>query len=279
MTFIQHLFEYQFLSRALLTALLVGVVCGIMGCFIILRGLSLMGDAMSHAVLPGVALSFMFNIPLFIGALFTGMLSSILIGYITDVSKTKKDAAIGITFTTFLALGIVLISLIHSATDLYHLLFGNILAITYESFITTLIVSVIVISLVFIFYRPLMISTLDSVFSRMSGLNVTVLHYFVMLLLAFVIVASVQTVGVILVVALLITPASIAYLIAHRLSTMILISCLFSIISSTLGIYISFQYNLPSGAVIVLIASLLYALTLGFTLIKNYFYKGAFKTS
>ncbi|MGV3274835.1 metal ABC transporter permease [Staphylococcus sp. 11261D007BR] len=279
MTFIQHLFEYQFLSRALLTALLVGVVCGIMGCFIILRGLSLMGDAMSHAVLPGVALSFMFNIPLFIGALFTGMLSSILIGYITDVSKTKKDAAIGITFTTFLALGIVLISLIHSATDLYHLLFGNILAITYESFITTLIVSVIVISLVFIFYRPLMISTLDSVFSRMSGLNVTVLHYFVMLLLAFVIVASVQTVGVILVVALLITPASTAYLIAHRLSTMILISCLFSIISSTLGIYISFQYNLPSGAVIVLIASLLYALTLGFTLIKNYFYKGAFKTS
>ena len=101
MSFIQHLFEYQFLSRAMSTAILVGIVCGVVGCLIVLRGLSLMGDAMSHAVLPGVALSFLFNIPMFIGALITGMLSSTIIGYISDKSKTKKDAAIGITSVSY----------------------------------------------------------------------------------------------------------------------------------------------------------------------------------
>ncbi|EGQ0356275.1 metal ABC transporter permease [Staphylococcus pseudintermedius] len=279
MSFVQHLFEYQFLSRAMLTAILVGVVCGIVGCLIILRGLSLMGDAMSHAVLPGVALSFLMNIPMFIGAMVTGMLSSIMIGYISEASKTKKDAAIGITFTTFLALGIVLISVIHSATDLYHILFGNILAITQSAFHTTLAVSIVVLALILILYRPLKMSTFDPIFSRMSGLNTTMIHYFVMLLLALVIVASVQTVGVILVVALLITPASTAFLFTKKLSTMMIVSSIFSVISSTLGIYMSFKLNLPSGAVIVLISAVLYGLTFGIIKLINLLQKGAFQTS
>ncbi|HGH0891110.1 metal ABC transporter permease [Staphylococcus pseudintermedius] len=279
MSFVQHLFEYQFLSRAMLTAILVGVVCGVVGCLIILRGLSLMGDAMSHAVLPGVALSFLMNIPMFIGAMVTGMLSSIMIGYISEASKTKKDAAIGITFTTFLALGIVLISVIHSATDLYHILFGNILAITQYAFHTTLAVSIVVLSLILILYRPLKMSTFDPIFSRMSGLNTTMIHYFVMLLLALVIVASVQTVGVILVVALLITPASTAFLFTKKLSTMMIVSSIFSVISSTLGIYMSFKLNLPSGAVIVLISAVLYGLTFGIIKLINLLQKGAFQTS
>ncbi|MEJ7541645.1 metal ABC transporter permease [Staphylococcus intermedius] len=279
MSFVQHLFEYQFLSRAMLTAILVGIVCGVVGCLIILRGLSLMGDAMSHAVLPGVALSFLMNIPMFIGAMVTGMLSSIMIGYISEASKTKKDAAIGITFTTFLALGIVLISVIHSATDLYHILFGNILAITQTAFHTTLAVSIVVLALILILYRPLKMSTFDPIFSRMSGLNTSVIHYFVMLLLALVIVASVQTVGVILVVALLITPASTAFLFTKKLSTMMIASSILSVISSTLGIYMSFKMNLPSGAVIVLISAVLYGLTFGIIKIKNLLQKGAFQTS
>ncbi|HDT8481716.1 TPA: metal ABC transporter permease [Staphylococcus pseudintermedius] len=279
MSFVQHLFEYQFLSRAMLTAILVGVVCGVVGCLIILRGLSLMGDAMSHAVLPGVALSFLMNIPMFIGAMVTGMLSSIMIGYISEASKTKKDAAIGITFTTFLALGIVLISVIHSATDLYHILFGNILAITQSAFHTTLAVSIVVLALILILYRPLKMSTFDPIFSRMSGLNTKMIHYFVMLLLALVIVASVQTVGVILVVALLITPASTAFLFTKKLSTMMIVSSIFSVISSTLGIYMSFKLNLPSGAVIVLISAVLYGLTFGIIKLINLLQKGAFQTS
>lgn len=258
MEFVQHLLDYKFLSNALIISIVVGIVCGTVGCLIVLRGLSLMGDAMSHAALPGVALSFLFNIPMFIGALITGMIASIFIGFITKNSKTKPDAAIGISFTAFLAMGIILISLINSTTDLYHILFGNLLAVTQSTFWSTIVVGVLVMILIILFYRPLMVSTFDPVFSRMSGLNTTITYYFVMLLLSLVTVASIQTVGIILVVALLITPASAAFLIAKKLHTMMIISSLFSTISAIVGLYFSYLYNLPSGATIVLCAFLIY---------------------
>ncbi|WP_114603922.1 metal ABC transporter permease [Staphylococcus sp. EZ-P03] len=256
--FIQQLTQYQFLNRALIISICVGIVCGTVGSLIVLRGLSLMGDAMSHAVLPGVALSFLFNIPMFVGALVTGMLASLFIGFISDRSKTKQDAAIGISFTAFLAVGVIIISLINSTTNLYHILFGNLLAITKTAYWSTIIVSVIVLLLIIIFYRPLMISTFDPTFSRMSGLNTTFIHYFVMLLLSLVTVASIQTVGIILVVALLITPASSAFLITKKLWSMMIVASLFSVISAIVGMYFSYIYNIPSGATIVLCAFAIY---------------------
>ncbi|HIA7098243.1 TPA: metal ABC transporter permease [Staphylococcus aureus] len=267
--FVEHLFTYQFLNRALITSIIVGIVCGTVGSLIVLRGLSLMGDAMSHAVLPGVALSFLFGIPMFIGALITGMIASIFIGYITSSSKTKPDAAIGISFTAFLASGIIIISLINTTTDLYHILFGNLLAITNSAFLTTIVIGLIVLILIIIFYRPLMISTFDPTFSRMSGLNTTLLHYFVMLLLSLVTVASIQTVGIILVVALLITPASTAFLISKKLYSMMIIASLISVISSIVGLYYSYIYNIPSGATIVLCTFVIYIITLFFTKFTN----------
>ena len=267
--FVEHLFTYQFLNRALITSIIVGIVCGTVGSLIVLRGLSLMGDAMSHAVLPGVALSFLFGIPMFIGALITGMIASIFIGYITSSSKTKPDAAIGISFTAFLASGIIIISLINTTTDLYHILFGNLLAITNSAFLTTIVIRSIVLILIIIFYRPLMISTFDPTFSRMSGLNTTLLHYFVMLLLSLVTVASIQTVGIILVVALLITPASTAFLISKKLYSMMIIASLISVISSIVGLYYSYIYNIPSGATIVLCTFVIYIITLFFTKFTN----------
>ena len=267
--FVEHLFTYQFLNRALITSIIVGIVCGTVGSLIVLRGLSLMGDAMSHAVLPGVALSFLFGIPMFVGALITGMIASIFIGYITSSSKTKPDAAIGISFTAFLASGIIIISLINTTTDLYHLLFGNLLAITNSAFLTTIVIGSIVLILIIIFYRPLMISTFDPTFSRMSGLNTTLLHYFVMLLLSLVTVASIQTVGIILVVALLITPASTAFLISKKLYSMMIIASLISVISSIVGLYYSYIYNIPSGATIVLCTFVIYIITLFFTKFTN----------
>ncbi|HAR3023122.1 TPA: metal ABC transporter permease [Staphylococcus aureus] len=267
--FVEHLFTYQFLNRALITSIIVGIVCGTVGSLIVLRGLSLMGDAMSHAVLPGVALSFLFGIPMFVGALITGMIASIFIGYITSSSKTKPDAAIGISFTAFLASGIIIISLINTTTDLYHILFGNLLAITNSAFLTTIVIGSIVLILIIIFYRPLMISTFDPTFSRMSGLNTTLLHYFVMLLLSLVTVASIQTVGIILVVALLITPASTAFLISKKLYSMMIIASLISVISSIVGLYYSYIYNIPSGATIVLCAFVIYIITLFFTKFTN----------
>lgn len=267
--FVEHLFTYQFLNRALITSIIVGIVCGTVGSLIVLRGLSLMGDAMSHAVLPGVALSFLFGIPMFVGALVTGMIASIFIGYITSSSKTKPDAAIGISFTAFLASGIIIISLINTTTDLYHILFGNLLAITNSAFLTTIVIGLIVLILIIIFYRPLMISTFDPTFSRMSGLNTTLLHYFVMLLLSLVTVASIQTVGIILVVALLITPASTAFLISKKLYSMMIIASLISVISSIVGLYYSYIYNIPSGATIVLCTFVIYIITLFFTKFTN----------
>ncbi|HDF0726428.1 TPA: metal ABC transporter permease [Staphylococcus aureus] len=267
--FVEHLFTYQFLNRALITSIIVGIVCGTVGSLIVLRGLSLMGDAMSHAVLPGVALSFLFGIPMFVGALITGMIASIFIGYITSSSKTKPDAAIGISFTAFLASGIIIISLINTTTDLYHILFGNLLAITNSAFLTTIVIGSIVLILIIIFYLPLMISTFDPTFSRMSGLNTTLLHYFVMLLLSLVTVASIQTVGIILVVALLITPASTAFLISKKLYSMMIIASLISVISSIVGLYYSYIYNIPSGATIVLCTFVIYIITLFFTKFTN----------
>ncbi|WP_101527026.1 metal ABC transporter permease [Staphylococcus aureus] len=267
--FVEHLFTYQFLNRALITSIIVGIVCGTVGSLIVLRGLSLMGDAMSHAVLPGVALSFLFGIPMFVGALITGMIASIFIGYITSSSKTKPDAAIGISFTAFLASGIIIISLINTTTDLYHILFGNLLAITNSAFLTTIVIGSIVLIPIIIFYRPLMISTFDPTFSRMSGLNTTLLHYFVMLLLSLVTVASIQTVGIILVVALLITPASTAFLISKKLYSMMIIASLISVISSIVGLYYSYIYNIPSGATIVLCTFVIYIITLFFTKFTN----------
>ncbi|MBW1324498.1 metal ABC transporter permease [Staphylococcus aureus] len=267
--FVEHLFTYQYLNRALITSIIVGIVCGTVGSLIVLRGLSLMGDAMSHAVLPGVALSFLFGIPMFVGALITGMIASIFIGYITSSSKTKPDAAIGISFTAFLASGIIIISLINTTTDLYHILFGNLLAITNSAFLTTIVIGSIVLILIIIFYRPLMISTFDPTFSRMSGLNTTLLHYFVMLLLSLVTVASIQTVGIILVVALLITPASTAFLISKKLYSMMIIASLISVISSIVGLYYSYIYNIPSGATIVLCTFVIYIITLFFTKFTN----------
>ncbi|HCU9120625.1 TPA: metal ABC transporter permease [Staphylococcus aureus] len=267
--FVEHLFTYQFLNRALITSIIVGIVCGTVGSLIVLRGLSLMGDAMSHAVLPGVALSFLFGIPMFVGALITGMIASFFIGYITSSSKTKPDAAIGISFTAFLASGIIIISLINTTTDLYHILFGNLLAITNSAFLTTIVIGSIVLILIIIFYRPLMISTFDPTFSRMSGLNTTLLHYFVMLLLSLVTVASIQTVGIILVVALLITPASTAFLISKKLYSMMIIASLISVISSIVGLYYSYIYNIPSGATIVLCTFVIYIITLFFTKFTN----------
>lgn len=272
--FLQHIFDFQFLSRALIISIFVGIVCGTVGSLIVLRGLSLMGDAMSHAVLPGVALSFLFEIPMFVGALVTGMLASLFIGFISDKSKTKQDAAIGISFTAFLAVGVIIISLINSTTDLYHILFGNLLAITHTAYWSTIIISIIVLLLIIIFYRPLMISTFDPTFSRMSGLNTTFIHYFVMLLLSLVTVASIQTVGIILVVALLITPASAAFLITKKLWSMMIAASVISVISAIVGMYFSYIYNIPSGATIVLCAFAIYIGTFIYSKISQQIRKG-----
>lgn len=232
MNFFQAMTKYDFLQSALITAIMVGIMSGIIGSFIILRGMSLMGDAISHSVLPGVAVAYMLGINILIGASVFGVLAAMLIGYVASHSKIKVDTAIGVVFSFFYALGFILISLAESSTNLHHILFGNILAVSNSDIITTAIVLALVILFVQIFYKELLITSFDETFAKTYGLNTQLIHYSLMLVLTLVTVSALQTVGIILVVAMLITPAATAYFWTDRLNIMLVFSSIFGVISS-----------------------------------------------
>lgn len=256
--FINDLMTYGFLQKAFITSVMVGVICGVVGCFIVLRGMALMGDAISHAVLPGVAISYMLGINFFWGAAFTGILTALGIGVISQNSRIKNDSSIGIVFSAMFALGIILITAAQSATDLTQILFGNVLSVRSSDMYITLVVGAIVLLIVFLFYKELLVSSFDETMAEAYGLKVRFIHYGVMVLLTLVTVVSLKTVGVILVVAMLITPASTAYLLTNRLSIMILLSSIFGVAASIIGLFISFVHNLPSGPVIVLATTVMF---------------------
>ena len=256
--FIQGLLDFQFLQNALITSVMVGISAGIIGSFIILRGMSLMGDAISHAVLPGVALSYMLGSSYIIGATIFGMASAALIGFVTKHSRLKNDTAIGIVFSAFFALGIILISFARSSTDLYHILFGNVLAVRDSDMFLTAAVLVIVLIAVPLFYKQLKLTSFAPTIAKSYGWNISAINYGLMFLLTLVAVTSLQTVGTILVIAMLITPAATAYQLTDKLLVMILLSTVFGTLSSIVGLYFSYSYNLPSGATIVMAAAVFF---------------------
>ncbi|HEY9570278.1 MAG TPA: metal ABC transporter permease, partial [Metalysinibacillus sp.] len=215
MSFIQDIQQYEFLQKALFTSVIVGIICGVLGSFIILRGMSLMGDAISHAVLPGVALSYMMGINYFYGAVTFGLMTAFGIGFITQNSRVKNDTSIGIVFSAFFAIGIILIGKANTSTDLTSILFGNVLSVRDSDMWMTLAVGVVVLIAVGLFYKELLVSTFDPTLAAAYGLPNKLIHYFLMVLLTLVTVASLQTVGIILVVAMLITPAATAYLLTN----------------------------------------------------------------
>ncbi|WP_246596226.1 metal ABC transporter permease [Bacillus alkalicola] len=258
--------RYPYLQNAMAAAVLVGVICGVIGCYIILRGMALMGDAISHAVLPGVVIAYMIGASFFIGAVITGVLTALAIGYISQNSRIKEDSAIGIMFTAMFALGIVMITgLQGTSVDLWHILFGNVLAVSKVDLWITLGIGIFVLIAVIIFYRPLLLSTFDETMAKSSGLPVKFIHYMLMLLLSLVTVASLQTVGIVLVVAMLITPGATAYLLTDRFPVMLILSALIGVISAVAGLFFSVIYDVASGASIVLVASVLFILALFFS--------------
>ena len=263
--FIDGLMQYNFLQTALITSILVGIMSGIIGSFIILRGMSLMGDAISHAVLPGVAVAYMLGINILFGASVFGILAALLIGLVASKSKLKNDTAIGIVFSAFFALGFILISLAESATNLHHILFGNVLAVSDNDLVTTAIVLAIVLIFVVVFYKELLITSFDNTFAQAYGLKTQLMHYALMLVLTLVTVTALQTVGIILIVAMLITPAATAYLLTNRLSHMMIVAALFSVISSVIGLYMSYTFNWASGPAIVLTAAVFFSLAFLFS--------------
>ena len=265
MEFLEAIMHYEFLQKALLTSIMVGIICGVIGCFIILRGMALMGDAISHAVLPGVAISYMLGINFFFGAVFSGVLTAIAIGFVSQNSRIKHDTSIGIMFTAAFAAGIIVITMLKSSTDLYHILFGNVLAVRASDMWITLGTGIVVLIAVYLFYKELLVTSFDETMGAAYGLPVRLIHYFLMTLLTMVTVASLQTVGIVLVVAMLITPAATAYLLTDRLSIMIFISAGLGVLAAVIGLYFSFTYNLASGATIVMAATALFILTFLFS--------------
>ena len=275
-SFIDGLMNYQFLQYALVTSMLVGLASGVIGSFIILRGMSLMGDAISHAVLPGVAISYMFGFSYIFGATAFGMLTAAVIGFVTQRSRLKNDTAIGIVFSSFFALGIILISYAQSATDLYHILFGNVLAVRESDLLLTALVSGIVLIFVFFFYKELKITSFDPTMAKAYGLNTSLIHYLLMFFLTLVAVVSLQTVGTILVIAMVITPAATAYLLTNHLLKMIITAAGIGMFSAVVGVFFSYSYNWPSGATIVLACTAFFILAFLFSPTKGIlFQKGS----
>lgn len=267
--FIDGLTNYQFLQNALFTSIMVGIVSGVLGSFIILRGMSLMGDAISHAVLPGVALSYMLGNSYIIGATVFGLLSASFIEFVTKHSKLKTDTAIGIVFSAFFALGIVLISFAKSSTDLYHILFGNVLAVRDSDMLLTAIVAASVLIIIALFYKELKVTSFDPIIAQSYGINVGLINYLLMFLLTLVAGTSLQTVGTILVIAMLVTPAATAFQLTNQLPKMIALSTLFGVLSALIGLFFSYSYNLPSGATIVLTAACFFMLAFFFSPTKG----------
>ncbi|MDP5272550.1 metal ABC transporter permease [Chengkuizengella axinellae] len=263
--YFNYVMEYEYMQRAFLTSVIVGIICGAIGCFIILRGMALMGDAISHAVLPGVALSYVLGINFFFGAVVSGVLTTIGIGYISQNSRIKNDIAIGIMFTFAFSIGIIWVTLLKSSTDLYHILFGNLLVVRTSELWATFGIGVFVLVMIYLFYKELLVSSFDPTMSAAYGLPNKMIHYLLMILLTMVTVASIQTVGIVLVVAMLITPAATAYLLTDRLWIMIYLSSGFGALSSIVGLFFSNRFDLDSGATIVLTATSMFILAFIFS--------------
>ena len=257
--FIDGLYNFHFLQNALITAIIIGIVAGAVGCFIVLRGMSLMGDAISHAVLPGVAISYILGIDFFIGAIAFGLLASIIITFIKGNSIIKSDTAIGITFSSFLALGVILIGVAKSSTDLFHILFGNILAV--QDIDITIGVGVFVLLVIKLFFKELLLTSFDELLAKAMGMKVNFYHYLLMILLTLVSVTAMQSVGTILIVAMLITPAATAYLYANSLKTMIFLSSTIGAVCSVLGLFIGYSFNIAAGSSIVLTLATVFAIS------------------
>jgi manganese/iron transport system permease protein len=255
------------MQRSLVIAILVGIVCAIVGSYLMVQRLALLGDAISHSVLPGLAIAFILGANIFIGAFIAGVLSTVIIAWIKARSTIKEDAAMGIVFSAFFALGITLITIVQkdNKIDLNHFLFGNILGVTAEDAIDTAFIVALVLLVVVFFYKELLFYTFDPLGAQATGLPVNLLNFGLMVLIALTIVASLKAVGVVLVLSLLITPASTAYLLVTRLHQVMILGAIIGVISSISGMYLSYFYNLPSGPAIVLVASGLFVLSLLFS--------------
>jgi manganese/iron transport system permease protein len=261
--------QYEFMQRALVVAVLVGTVCAVLSCYLVLKGWSLMGDAVSHAVLPGIVLAFVMGLPLAVGAFVAGLSCAAATGYIKENSRIKEDTVMGIVFSGMFGFGLVLFTKVETDQHLNHILFGNMLGVTARDIAETAIVGGGVLLVVLMKRRDLLLYCFDPQHARAIGLPVRVLHYGLLVLLALTIVASLKAVGIILVVAMLIAPGAIAYLLSHRFERMLGIAVAVAVGSCIVGTIASFHIDGATGPCIVLIQMAVFLVALAYTLVRR----------
>jgi ABC-type Mn2+/Zn2+ transport system permease subunit/Mn-dependent DtxR family transcriptional regulator len=265
--------QYDYALRALFASIMVGVTCGVLGCFVILKRMALIGDALSHAILPGVVAGFILfghhPLAMFVGAVISGLFTSIVITWVQRNSITKDDSSIGIVFTAMFALGIIGISWITKKEgvhlDMKDFLFGNVLGVTNQDLALTYLIGFFVILCIVSFFKYFFVSTFDPTIAATLGVAVALIHYFTMFLLSITIVASLQSVGVILVVAMLIIPGSTAYLLTNKLKTMLWISAIVGALSAVVGLWIAILTELTPGPLMALCGTFFFVLALLFS--------------
>ncbi len=251
--------SYAFMQRGMAAAVIVGILCAVMGTYVVLRGMAFLGDALAHAILPGVAMSYLIGGNLLVGALVAAIVVALLIGFFSRQGAIKEDTAIGILFAAALALGVALISSIRTyAVDLSHILFGNVLGVSPSDLWMTFGLGLAILVTVFLLYRPFLVISFDPVLAATLRLPAELLRNVMLILLAVTVVVSLQTVGIGLVAAMLVTPAATAYLLARRLAPMMLISAAIGAFSSLAGLYLSYYLNIVSGSAIVLTATIVF---------------------
>lgn len=257
---------YAFMQRGMLAAVLVGIVCAVVGTYVVLRGMAFFGDALAHAILPGVAMGYLVGggarEPLFWWALVTAVIASLGIGSLIRATKMREDTAIGIVFAGMFALGIALISTVRNYTaDLTHFLFGDVLAVSHTDLLLIGIFGGLVLITVVALYKEFLLISFDPLLAATLRLPVRVLDYLLYILIALAVVVSLQTVGVALMVAMLVTPAATAYMLTHRLPIMMVLAALLASLAGVVGLYLSYYLNVASGAAIVLTSTFFFILT------------------
>jgi manganese/iron transport system permease protein len=258
--------NYEFMRYAIAIGILVGILCPIVGSYLIVQRMALFGDVIAHCVLPGLSLSFFLGVDIMVGAFISGILGAGAISWIRSQASVKVDAAMALTFSSFFALGVLLISLLKNNVDLDSFLFGDILGVTITDIYRTSIITLIILGAVWLFYKELLFYTFDKTGAMAMGLPVNAIHLGFMAAITLTIIASMQAVGVILVIALLVGPALTAYLLVKELHQMMIIGAIIGSIASVSGVYISFYIkHVPSGPAIVLVSSVLFIIALLFS--------------
>ncbi|ADW76522.1 ABC-3 protein (plasmid) [Rahnella aceris] len=261
--------SFDFMQRALLTAAATSIVCAMFSCFLVLKGWSLMGDAISHAVLPGVVLAYLAGIPLVIGAFGSGLFCAVATGFIKEHCRVKEDSVMGIVFSGMFAGGLVLFSRVNTEQHLSHILFGNVLGVTDSEMLQTLIIAAVVTLAIILKFKDLMLFCFDPVQAKVIGLPVRFYHYALLCMLALTIVAALQAVGVVLVVAMLITPGITAFLLCKTLTKMLVVSVTTSLFAAISGTFISFYIDAATGPTIVLVQAAIFLLALTANLLRK----------